>query len=301
MPSVQSFFAPLLRAIADGADHQIRDLEPTIADELHLSEADRAEVLPSGGGRLDSRVGWSCTYLKKAGLLERGRGAVRITDEGRRVLKEAPPRIDVDFLKRYPSFLEFVQGTVAGTGADGGPSVVEVDAREDPDEAMERLWRGRQQLVASELLERIAGATPTFFEHLVVRLLVAMGYGGSYAEAAQVVGRSGDEGIDGIIKEDRLGLDAIYVQAKRWQGVVGRPEIHKFAGSLMGAGAGKGVFITTSSFTKEAREYVQRIDKRIVLIDGAMLADLMIEHGVAITTERTYVIPKVDADFFDQP
>ena len=301
MPGVQSFFEPLLRAIADGGEHQIRDLEPLIADELHLSEADRAEVLPSGGGRLDSRVGWSCTYLKKAGLLERGRGVVRITDEGRRVLQEAPPRLDVEFLKRYPSFLEFVQGTVSGTSSAGGASVVEVDPREDPDEAMERLWRGRQQLVASEFLERIASATPAFFEQLVVLLLVAMKYGGSYAEAASVIGHSGDGGIDGIIKEDRLGLDAIYVQAKRWQSVVGRPEIQKFAGSLIGAGAGKGVFITTSSYTKEAREYVEHLDRRIVLIDGTMLADLMIEHGVAVTTERTYVIPKVDADFFDQP
>ena len=170
---------------------------------------------------------------------------------------------------------------------------------EDPDEAMERLWRARRELVAGELLERIGHASPAVFEQLVVRLLVAMGYGGSYAEASQVVGRSGDEGIDGIIKEDRLGLDAIYVQAKRWQTTVGRPEIQKFAGGLDGARARKGVFITTSGFSPDARAYVDRIDKRIVLIDGPMLADLMLDHGVRVATQRAYALPHVDADFFE--
>lgn len=208
----------------------------------------------------------------------------------------APPRIDVDFLKRYPTFVDFVQG--AGSGASAVPEQAVPGAAEavDPDEAMERLWRGRQQLVASELLERIGAATPKFFEHLVVRLLVAMGYGGSYAEASKVVGRSGDEGIDGIIKEDRLGLDAIHVQAKRWQSSVGRPEIQKFAGSLEGARARKRVFITTSTFSPDARDYVERI----VLIDGLTLADLMIEHSVGVATERTYSISKVDVDFFEE-
>jgi restriction system protein len=225
---------------------------------------------------------------------------VRITDEGRRVVAEAPERIDVEYLKRYPSFLEFVQGS--GTTAGTVPEQAVAGGAEgvDPDEAMERLWRARQQFVASELLERIAAASPTFFEQLVVRLLVAMGYGGSYAEASRVVGRSGDEGIDGIIKEDRLGLDAIYVQAKRWRGSVGRPDVQKFAGSLDGARARKGVFITTSTFSPDARDYVDRIDKRIVLIDGSMLADLMIEHSVGVATGRTYVIPKVDVDFFEE-
>ena len=164
---------------------------------------------------------------------------------------------------------------------------------------MERLWQERRHLVARELLERIAGMDAGDFESLVVQVLVAMGYGGSYAEAARVVGKSGDGGIDGIIKEDRLGLDAVYVQAKRWQGVVGRPQLQQFAGSLDGARASKGVFITNSSFTADARTYVEAIGKHIVLVEGRMLADLMIEYGVAVVTERTYLIPKVDEDFFE--
>jgi restriction system protein len=298
VPGVQSFLLPLLRAFADGAEHRQPDLIPALAAALSLSESEQAEALPGGRNRLANRVGWGCTYLHKAGLITRQRGVFQITDEGRRVLQQAPAQIDVAFLKRYPSFVEFSQRSAGGESPNR--TVIETDHGDDPDDVMERLWRGRQQLVGGELLERIAAASPAFFEQLVVQLLVAMGYGGSYAEAARVVGRSGDEGIDGIIKEDRLGLDVIYVQAKRWQGVVGRPEIQKFAGSLIGAGAGKGVFMTTSTFTKEAREYVQHIEKRIVLIDGAQLADLMIEHGVAVTPERTYVIPRVDADFFDQ-
>jgi restriction system protein len=298
VPGIQPFFSPLLRAVADGTWHRITDLGPLVADDLGLSASDRTDLLASGRTRLQSRVGWGCTYLRKAGLVDRHRGAVQITEEGSRVLREGPAHLDIEYLKRYPAFLEFVQGSGQVTGIV--PELATPDAAVDPDEAMERLWRDRQQLVSVELLERIAAASPRFFEELVVKLLVAMGYGGSFAEASQVVGRSGDEGIDGIIKEDRLGLDAIYVQAKRWQAGVGRPEIQKFAGSLDSAHARKGVFITTSSFSPDARAYVDRIDKRIVLIDGPLLATLLIEHAVGVSPERTYIIPKVDADFFEE-
>lgn len=299
MPGFQDFMLPALRRVGDGAEHYERDIAAPLADELHLSGEQRSELLPGGGNRLRNRVGWALTYLAKAGLLERHRGIFRITAEGQSVLKDPPARIDIAFLRRYSAFLDWGRATT-GAAPEVTPLTREApSAAEDPDEAMEGLWRARRQLVAGELLERIGHASPAFFEQLVVRLLVAMGYGGSYAEASQVVGRSGDEGIDGIIKEDPLGLDAIYVQAKRWQAGVGRPEIQKFAGSLDGARARKGVFITTSSFSPDARAYVERIDKHIVLIDGPMLADLMIQHGVAVSTERSYVIPKVDADFFE--
>ena len=299
IPGFQDFMLPALRAVADGAQFHQRDVRERLAAVLHVSAEDRAEMLSGGGNRFNNRVGWAVTYLAKAGLLDRHRGVFQITAAGRQLLEEPPARIDIGFLRRYPAFLEWGRSSA---GAPTEPSPLgELTPRdpEDPDEAIERLWRARRQFVAGELLERMTRASPVFFEQLVVRLLVAMGYGGSYAEASQVVGRSGDEGIDGIIKEDRLGLDAIYVQAKRWQTTVGRPEIQKFAGSLDGARARKGVFITTSTFSSDARGYVDRIDKRIVLIDGAMLADLMIQHAVGVTTERTYAIPRVDADFFE--
>ena len=299
IPKFSELLLPVLRASGDGMEHRERNLISQLADALRLSAEDRTELLPSGGSRFGNRVGWAITYLKKAGLLDRGRGVVGVTDEGRRLLQDPPARLDETFLRQYPSFAEWVRRSATGAAGEAAATGPVAGDAEDPDEAMERLWRARRQLVAGELLERIGHASPAFFEQLVVRLLVAMGYGGSYAEASQVVGRSGDEGIDGIIKEDRLGLDAIYVQAKRWQSGVGRPEIQKFAGSLDGARARKGVFITTSSFSPDARAYVDRIDKRIVLIDGPMLADLMIEHGVGVAPERTYTIPRVDTDFFE--
>jgi restriction system protein len=300
IPGFQDFMLPTLRLAADREQHRQRDVAARLAEECHLSAEERGELLAGGGNRLNNRVGWALTYLAKAGLLDRDRGRFRITTEGQNVLKDPPARIDIGFLRRYPSFLDWGRAS-AGAAPEASASTAEPSgAAEDPDEAMERLWRERRQLVASELLERIGHASPAFFEQLVVRLLVAMGYGGTYAEASQVVGRSGDEGIDGMIKEDRLGLDAIYVQAKRWQSVVGRPEIQKFAGSLDGARARKGVFITTSGFSPDARAYVDRIDKRIVLIDGPQLADLMIEHGVGVATERTFAISRVDVDFFEE-
>jgi restriction system protein len=238
--------------------------------------------------------------LKQAGLVEGpARGVVRITEEGQRLLAENPPSVGLALLMRYPSFVAFLRRKRSTDSAGTAPIEVAGEvSSETPEEAFERLWQTLREEVAAELLERLGSAAPVFFERLVVRLLVAMGYGGSYAEAASVVGRPGDEGIDGVIKEDPLGLDAVYVQAKRWQGVVGRPEIQKFAGSLEGARARKGVFITTSGFTPDARAYVGGIEKRIVLIDGAMLADLMIKHGVGVTPAQTYVIPKVDQDYF---
>jgi restriction system protein len=299
LPGFQELTLPALRAMADGAAHRERDVLERVVEELRLPPEDRAELLPSGGSRLGNRIGWALTYMAKAGLLDRSRGIFRITDEGRRVLQDPPSRLDVAYLRRFPAFQEWGRAQAATTGGVTGVMDPAPLTDEDPDETMDRLWRSRTKLVARDLLEQILKAPPSFFEQLVIRLLVAMGYGGSFADAARAVGRTGDEGIDGVIKEDRLGLDAIYVQAKRWQSTVGRPEIQRFAGSLEGARARKGVFITTSSFSPEAREYVERIDKRIVLVDGPTLSDLMIEHGIGVTTARTYVIPRIDAEFFE--
>jgi restriction system protein len=300
IPDYQTFMLPLLKSIADGNDHRLRDLVSGLGDQFGVTDQERAQLLPSGRATvLYSRVQWARAYLKQAGLVEGpARGVVRITEEGRRLLAENPPSVGLPLLMRYPSFVAFLHRKRSTDSPETSVEPAGEVSKETPEEALERLWQTLRDEVAAELLERLGSAAPVFFERLVVRLLVAMGYGGSYAEAASVVGRPGDEGIDGVIKEDRLGLDAVYVQAKRWQGIVGRPEIQKFAGSLEGARARKGVFITTSSFTPDAHSYVRGIEKKIVLIDGPMLADLMIDHKVGVTTAQTYVVPKVDQDYF---
>lgn len=303
IPDYQTFMLPLLRSVADGEVRRTSDLLPQLADEFRLTDSERSALVPSGRATvLYSRVQWARTYMYQAGLLSSPRrGYISISGEGRKVLAACPNRIDLAFLRQYPAFLDFEGRSKASAAAAGAvePSAPAASA-ETPDETLERTWREVRSQVAAELLERARAASPRFFEELVVRLLVAMGYGGSYADAAAVVGTAGDEGIDGIIKEDRLGLDALYVQAKRWQHVVGRPVVHAFAGSLDGARARKGVMITTSSFTAEAKSYVGQIEKRIVLIDGVMLAELMIEHGVGVAADRTYVVPRIDLDFFDE-
>jgi restriction system protein len=293
---------PVLEAVSDGAEHRIQDVIAKVADRFKLTPEEREQLLPSGRTRLyQSRIHWAATYLTHAALTVKPRRAViQITEEGRRVLGTRPSRIDIRFLERYPQFVEFRKGGTARTPANAQALPVPEPASESPEETLERAWKVLSQEVADDLLERLLSTSPRSFEEIVVKLLVAMGYGGSYADAASVVGKSGDEGIDGIIKEDRLGLDAVYVQAKRWSGVVGRPVVQAFAGSLEGARARKGVLITTSSFTPDAQSYVRSIEKRIVLIDGPTLAHLMIEHGVGVTPQQTYVVPKIDADFFEE-
>lgn len=304
IPDYQTLMLPALRALDDGAPRRSRDVITTLANEYGLTEEERTQMLPSGRIQLFSnRVHWAVTYLRHAGLADNpSRGLWRITDEGLRVLQERPSRIDNPFLRRYPAFLRWNTRSTAkaGDGAGDEPSDTVLEGSETPEELFERTWRTIRRQVAGDLLDQILTASPQFFERLVVHLLVAMGYGGTYAEAARVTRPTGDGGIDGIINEDRLGLDAIYVQAKRWDATVGRPEIQRFAGSLEGERARKGVFITTSSFTSDAVDYVERIDKRIVLIDGRRLADLMIEYGVGVTPNRQYVIPRIDFDFFEE-
>jgi restriction system protein len=303
VPSYDAFMLPLLTALADGSEQHVRDLRDRLAHEFKLNEADRQELLPSGKQPVfDGRVGWAKTYLEKAGLLSTPRrGWYRITDAGKGVLAQKPPGLDKKFLLQFDSFRAFVTRS-NGEGSEGGSPAVAEESSEapgiTPQEALERAHQEIRRKIEAELLDAVTKASPRFFEKLVVELLVQMGYGGSLEDAGRALGRSHDRGIDGVIKEDHLGLDAIYVQAKRWQATVGRPEIQGFAGSLEGERARKGVFITTSAFSSEARTYVQRIEKKIVLIDGRQLAALMADFGIGVNTVSTYEIKRVDTDYF---
>jgi restriction system protein len=301
IPDYQTLMLPLLRILGDQREHHVRDLRNQLAQEFNLTEEERAILLPGGGARLfDNRVGWTTTYLHNAGLIENVRRAVwRITPRGIQVLAERPPRIDANYLDRFPEFLEFRYGH-REPGAPRQPQPRDVVEMDTPDEVLESAHRKLKDKLATELLETIKKGSPAFFERLVVDLLLKMGYGGSRQEAGEAIGRSGDEGIDGIIKEDRLGLDIIYIQAKRWSSVVGRPELQRFAGALHGQRARKGIFITTSSFTREAVEYAGQIDTKIILIDGAKLSELMIEHGVGVTTVASYEVKRIDSDYFEE-
>jgi len=297
IPTFLEVMLPFLELTGDGVEHQLQQTISDLADHFHLTQDERAQLLPSGfQATFTNRVAWASTHLRKAGLLERtGRGRFRITQRGRDVLAERPPSITIAKLATYPEYRQF-----QGRGREQ-PRIIEPPGGDDrtPEEAIEALAETLRNTLAQELLDRVKAAPPSFFERLVVELLVSMGYGGSRADAGQAVGRSGDEGIDGIIKEDKLGLDAVYIQAKRWDKNVGRPELQMFAGSLDGARATKGVFITTSGFTADAVTYVKGIGKRIVLVDGHELAKLLIEHGVGVSTVATYTLRRIDEGFFE--
>jgi len=301
IPDFQTVFLPLLKQISDGKEYRYRDLIEILAEHFKLSDDERNEPLPSGNQAIfDNRVGWAKTYLKKAGLLDSPKRAViTITQRGLEVLKTNPSILNVHFLRQYPEFVEFHTAKHEDTG-----ETEEIDERdaihETPEETLEHAYQSIRKALAEEILTKVHKLSPAFFERLVVELLVKMGYGGSITDAGKAIGRSGDEGIDGTIKEDKLGLDIIYIQAKRWQqgNIVGRPEIHKFVGALAGQGAKKGVFITTSSFTKDALDYVPRNETKIVLIDGVQLAQLMIDYNLGVTLQQSYEIKRLDNDYF---
>jgi restriction system protein len=307
VPDFQSLTLPVLREFADGVDHATKDIRSRVAERLQLTPEEIAEVLPSGGQtRFANRVAWAHVYMKQAGLLaSKRRGIYRITPRGQEVLAAPPDQINMAFLEQYPEYREFRARQSSVHTADPPESViVKVDMLEPatltPDEQIRNGYELLRTNLAAQLLERVRQASPTFFENLVVKLLVAMGYGGSYADAAQVVGKSGDGGIDGIIKEDRLGLENIYVQAKRWEATVGRPTIQQFAGALHGNRARKGVVITTSNFSREAIEYAKTSQIAIVLIDGVQLADFMIEFGVGVSDVETIKLKRLDEDYFGE-
>ena len=297
IPDYQTLMLPLLNLLKDAKEHTIRECIEKLAEQFSLTSEERRQLLPSGQQPVfDNRVGWARTYLNKAGLLESPRrGTVRITDRGKKILVQSPERIDVKFLMQFDEFRQWI----CISRQKDERSREDTSGDIDPVEEIERAFSNYQEMLIEELLETIRHVSPAFFERLVVRLLTKMGYGGGLMQAATVVGGSGDEGIDGIINEDKLGLDVIYIQAKKWDSPVGRPELQKFVGALHGKRARKGIFVTTSSFTNEAEEYVKHLDPRIVLIDGKMLARLMIEHNVGVTVKATYELKSVDRDFFE--
>ena len=298
IPDFQSIMRPLLEAHMDSEEHRNRDLILELAERFGLTEEERREMLPSGGARLfDNRVGWAKTHLVQAGLLASPRRAFSvITDLGRQVLLDHPDRVDLRVLDAFEGYREF-RGRRRPTVSPDGPTG-EDDEVETPEELLENAYQNVRRQIEEELLNQVLEGSPDFLERVVVDLVVRMGYGGSRKDAGEALGRSGDEGIDGIIKEDPLGLDIIYLQAKRWEATVGRPEIQKFAGALQGQRARKGIFITTSSFSCEALDYVLRIDTKIILIDGARLAKLMFDHGVGVNSASTYEVKRVDTDYF---
>ncbi len=292
-----------MKLVSDGQEYKYRDLIEKLAIEFQVTDEERKELLASGNQAIfDNRVGWAKTYLKKAGLLDSPKRATFIiTDLGRQTVAKNPDRIDAKYLRQFPAFLEFQNASRSDNETEEEIATVTIN-EQTPEESLDKAYQRIRKALASELLNRVVDLSPAFFERLVVELLVKMGYGGSIKDAGKAMGKSGDEGIDGTIKEDKLGLDIIYIQAKRWKpgNVVGRPELQKFVGALAGQGAKKGIFITTSNFTKEALEYTPRNETKIVLIDGEQLAQLMIDYNLGCTPQQTYEIKKIDSDYFGE-
>lgn len=296
IPDYQSLMLPILNLAADEQEHSLQEATKVLAEQFNLTEAELAEMLPSARKtRFYDRVGWAATYLRKAGLLNAtGRGRFQISPRGLDVLKQSPQQINVEFLSQFDEFVEF------RTRRDKDEE--EITSRETdvqtPEEAIEAAYQSLRQTLADEVLQTVKSCSPSFFERLVIDVLVKMGYGGTRKEAGKAIGKSGDGGIDGIINEDRLGLDVIYIQAKKWENPVGRPEIQKFAGALQGQRAKKGIFITTSGFTTEAKEFASKIDSKITLIDGETLSQLMIDYNVGINSIVNYELKRIDSDYF---
>jgi restriction system protein len=302
IPDYQTVMLPLLDFVSDGKEHRVKSAIEALADYFGLSEDERSHLLPSGKQpTFNNRVSWAGTYMKEAGLIEKPRrGYLKITARGLSLLNEKPEMINSKFLERYEEFVEFREKS----GKSAKPKPQEGNGKDEdeqtPVEAIESAYQTVRSSLATELLQQIKGCSPSFFENLVVEVLVKMGYGGTRKDAGEVLGKSGDEGIDGVINEDRLGLDVIYIQAKRWEGAVSRPEIQKFVGALQGKKARKGIFISTSDFSKQAREYASSIESNVVLIDGEALAGLMIDYNVGTTVESSYEIKRIDSDYFDE-
>ncbi len=301
VPDFQSLMLPLLKLLGDKQIHKSSELVSQIADHFKLSEEDRNEMLPSGTQlKLTNRVHWAISRMKHAGLLENtSRGSCRITDAGLDVLSRSPNQINLKYLRTFQVFKDwenaFRQPKITEGQCDNG-EILTIP----PEELMETSHTELTKVLQSEILDKIKSCSPKFFEQLVIDLLLKMGYGGSKVEAGEVLGKSNDGGIDGLIKEDRLGLDAIYVQAKKWENSVPVSQVRDFAGALLSKKAKKGIFITTSSFPNSAKEYVASIEPRIVLIDGEQLAELMIEHDLGVSVKKTFAVKKLDIDYYEE-
>jgi restriction system protein len=292
IPDFQTLMLPLLTTAADGGEHGLAETSEHLAAQFALTEEEKREVVaPGKPTKLRNRVAWAFVHLRRAGVVqETGKGRFRITERGRELLRNAPPRLSVRLLMQLPGSAPHPQGL------QGPPE----EPTQTPQELLESSYKALRRQLADDLLDRIRNCSPAFFEKLVVDLLLAMGYGGSWEDAGQAVGQASDGGIDGIIQEDKLGLEVLYIQAKRWEGTVGRPVVQAFAGSLEGHRAKKGVLITTSQFSQEATDYVRRIEKKIVLIDGKRLAELMIDHDIGVTEVAAYSVKRVNSDYFEE-
>lgn len=301
IPDFQSIMLPIMNIIFDKKEHAFRDVINELIQKYNLSDEEKKVLLPSGKQPVfENRVGWAKTHLKKAGLLANPRrGYIQITERGLSLLENKPNKIDVKALKQFAEYNEFIGRTIVD---DNNVDIINVAETQTPEERMDSAFQDIKKALAEEILEKIYNVSPSFFEKIVVELLVKMGYGGSVKDAGKAIGKANDEGIDGTIKEDRLGLDVIYIQAKRWKkgNVVGRPELQKFVGALAGQGAKKGIFITTSTFTKEALEYTPKNETKIILIDGIQLSELLIEQNVGVSTQETYEIKKINNDYFEE-
>jgi restriction system protein len=303
IPDFQTIMLPLLQQFSDGKEHSTHEVFGKMARVFSLTDEELHELIPSGKqSSFYNRVGWARTYLSKSGLLEMPkRSFYKITVRGKEVLGSNPTRIDMKYLEKFPEFIEFREkegGNKKSQGSDDGVEIQQTTSK-TPEEILEYAYQEIRDNLAQDLLAMVKKSPPAFFERLVVELLVNMGYGGSRQDAARAVGQAGDEGIDGIIDEDRLGLDSIYIQAKRWDTAVSRPEIQKFVGALMGKKARKGIFITTSGFSSEASNYVSNIDYKVVLIDGKRLAEFMIDYDIGVTGSAVYQLKRIDSDYFE--
>lgn len=302
VPDYETLMLPVLDALADGEPKSAAALREAVAPVVGVTEEDRSARIPSGARLFDNRVHWAVTYLVQAGLIARPkRGVVQITTRGREVLGEAPERIDNDFLTRFPEFLEFKdRRTDKRDQAEGSRKAPKASPAATPQERLSEAVEEANSAIAEDLLRRIRDREPAFLEDVVLELLTAMGYGGREG-AAEHLGQSGDQGLDGVIRQDALGLDRVYVQAKRYAAdrPIGRPDIQAFVGALHGAQADRGIFITTSRFTSDAEDYAERVAARIVLIDGQHLSDLMVSHGVGVQDEETFVLKGIDEDYFE--
>ena len=302
IPDYQSIMLPLLVHLSEGEMKSTQDTIDELAKELKLNDFEKKELLPSGQQPIfTNRIAWAKAYLKKSGLIESPkRGYYEITKRGLEVLKKKPDKIDNHFLMQFDDFNKFIESRKIKDSKPSKEASItnELSSEKTPEELIESGYQKIRNDLGLEILSNIKECSPSFFEKLVIDLLIKMGYGGSKSEAGRTIGQTGDGGIDGIIKEDRLGLDIIYIQAKRWENTVGRPEIQKFAGALQGQRAKKGIFITTSDFSNTAKEYVSKIDSKIILIEGEQLANYMIDFDIGVSKIANYELKKVDSDYF---
>lgn len=299
VPDFQTLMRPILDELSTGAERSIGDVRASLAQQFNLSDEELAQRLPSGQAKtFNNRVGWAATYLNRCGLLERPRRSVyRITERGRAVLARHPDRVDLNVLAQFPEFDEFRAAARTRSGTSVTPIPQEV-VTATPEERIEAAYQELREALIADVRERIAAMPWAAFEELVLDVLQAMGYGDEGEGARLRVGRSGDSGIDGVIREDRLGLDVVYVQAKRWGASVGRPVVQGFVGALQGARAAKGIIFTASTFTPDAREYAAAVSPRVVLVDGGRLAELMVDHNVGVADREKYSVKRVDSDYF---